>query len=56
MGANPRSPSAPPRTLIRVQGARVNNLKDLHVEIPKRRRAVETPPQPVRRLLRAVTR
>ena len=23
--------------LIRVQGARVNNLKDLHVEIPKRR-------------------
>src|SRR4029453_9330635 len=28
--------------LIRVQGARVNNLKDLSVEIPKRRLAVFT--------------
>jgi len=28
--------------LIRVQGARVNNLKDLHVEIPKRRLTVFT--------------
>ena len=26
--------------LIRVQGARVNNLKDIHVELPKRRLTV----------------
>ena len=28
--------------LIRVQGARENNLKDIHVEIPKRRLTVFT--------------
>ncbi|MCA1700154.1 MAG: hypothetical protein LC790_15115 [Actinobacteria bacterium] len=28
--------------LIRVQGARVNNVKDVSVEIPKRRRTVFT--------------
>ena len=28
--------------LIHVQGARVNNLKDIHVEIPKRRLTVFT--------------
>ena len=30
-------PAADSHDLIRVQGARVNNLKDIHVEIPKRR-------------------
>jgi excinuclease UvrABC ATPase subunit len=37
----PRSPPAPPAAdshdLIRVHGARVNNLKDISIEIPKRR-------------------
>ena len=33
----PASPSADNHDLIRVQGARVNNLKDVSVEIPKRR-------------------
>jgi len=35
-------PSAPRHDLIRVQGARVNNLKDVSVEIPKRRLTVFT--------------
>ena len=40
-----RSPALPPadsHDLIRVQGARVNNLKDVSVEIPKRRLTVFT--------------
>ena len=41
-----QSPPTPPTTgthdLIRVQGARVNNLKDVSVEIPKRRLTVFT--------------
>src|SRR5580704_8531154 len=43
---NTRPPITPPTTsthdLIRVQGARVNNLKDVSVEIPKRRLTVFT--------------
>jgi excinuclease ABC A subunit len=43
---NTRPPRTPPTTsthdLIRVQGARVNNLKDVSVEIPKRRLTVFT--------------
>ncbi|MFZ2032211.1 MAG: excinuclease ABC subunit UvrA [Candidatus Dormiibacterota bacterium] len=43
---NTRQPTTPPTTgthdLIRVQGARVNNLKDVSVEIPKRRLTVFT--------------
>ncbi|MEU8270058.1 excinuclease ABC subunit UvrA [Sphaerisporangium sp. NPDC049002] len=42
---DPRSPAphvADSRDLIRVQGARVNNLKDVSVEIPKRRLTVFT--------------
>ncbi len=52
---DPQSPAPPSTTghsttghradshdLIRVQGARVNNLKDVHVEIPKRRLTVFT--------------
>jgi len=34
--------SSDPHDLIRVQGARVNNLKDISVEIPKRRLTVFT--------------
>ncbi len=34
---SPASPAADSHDLIRVQGARVNNLKDVSVEIPKRR-------------------
>ncbi|MBA3235425.1 MAG: excinuclease ABC subunit UvrA, partial [Chloroflexi bacterium] len=37
-----RSHAADSHDLIRVQGARVNNLKDLSVEIPKRRLTVFT--------------
>src|SRR6187397_1677069 len=42
---DPQSPAlhvADSHDLIRVQGARVNNLKDLHVEMPKRRLTVFT--------------
>src|SRR6266545_4011787 len=42
---NTRSPElhvADRHDLIRVQGARVNNLKDLSIEIPKRRLTVFT--------------
>jgi excinuclease UvrABC ATPase subunit len=42
---NTQSPAlhvADSRDLIRVQGARVNNLKDISVEIPKRRLTVFT--------------
>src|SRR4026209_1487078 len=47
MAANTRPQSRAPevadsRDLIRVQGARVNNLKDLSVELPKRRLTVFT--------------
>jgi excinuclease UvrABC ATPase subunit len=35
--ASPNRPPADSHDLIRVQGARVNNLKDISVEIPKRR-------------------
>ena len=38
----PRTTSADGHDLIRVHGARVNNLKDIHVEIPKRRLTVFT--------------
>ena len=38
----PRSRAADSHDLIRVQGARVNNLKDVSVEIPKRRLTVFT--------------
>lgn len=41
MTASPRHP-ADTHDLIRVQGARVNNLKDVSVEIPKRRLTVFT--------------
>jgi excinuclease UvrABC ATPase subunit len=46
-GTRPRTPSPAPRTgeshdLIRVHGARENNLKDISVEIPKRRLTVFT--------------
>jgi excinuclease UvrABC ATPase subunit len=37
-----QSPAADSHDLIRVQGARVNNLKDVNVEIPKRRLTVFT--------------
>ncbi|MFL6226867.1 MAG: hypothetical protein ACJ75K_29690, partial [Actinomycetes bacterium] len=40
-----RSPALPPadsHELIRVHGARVNNLKDVSLEIPKRRLTVFT--------------
>jgi excinuclease UvrABC ATPase subunit len=43
--ANTRSPARPladSQDLIRVHGTRVNNLKDVHVEIPKRRLTVFT--------------
>jgi excinuclease ABC A subunit len=43
--ADPRSPAphlADSHDLVRVQGARVNNLKDVSVEIPKRRLTVFT--------------
>ena len=36
--ANTQLPVADGHDLIRVHGARVNNLKDVSVEIPKRRR------------------
>src|SRR6187399_1852840 len=39
---SPTAHAADTHDLIRVQGARVNNLKDLHVEIPKRRLTVFT--------------
>jgi excinuclease UvrABC ATPase subunit len=39
---SPRQPAADSHDLIRVQGARVNNLKDVSVEIPKRRLTVFT--------------
>jgi excinuclease ABC A subunit len=39
---SPELPVADSHDLIRVQGARVNNLKDVHVEIPKRRLTVFT--------------
>src|ERR1700689_1623727 len=39
MGTDPRSDS---HDVIRVHGARVNNLKDISVEIPKRRLTVFT--------------
>jgi excinuclease UvrABC ATPase subunit len=42
MIANTDSSSADSHDLIRVQGARVNNLKDVSVEIPKRRLTVFT--------------
>ncbi len=38
----PSPPAADSHELIRVQGARVNNLKDVSVEIPKRRLSVFT--------------
>src|SRR3954470_15014651 len=38
----PAAPDADSHDLIRVQGARVNNLKDVSVEIPKRRLTVVT--------------
>ncbi len=38
----PTGHAADDHDLIRVQGARVNNLKDIHVEIPKRRLTVFT--------------
>src|SRR5690349_19169823 len=40
--AAPAQPGADSHDLIRVHGARVNNLKDLSVEIPKRRLTVFT--------------
>ncbi len=40
--AGPSMPAADSHDLIRVQGARVNNLKDVSVEIPKRRLTVFT--------------
>jgi excinuclease UvrABC ATPase subunit len=40
--AQPAQPVADRHDLIRVQGARVNNLKDVSVEIPKRRLTVFT--------------
>ena len=40
--ADPRRHPADSHDLIRVQGARVNNLKDVSVEIPKRRMTVFT--------------
>jgi excinuclease UvrABC ATPase subunit len=39
---SPAAPAADSHDLIRVHGARVNNLKDLSVEIPKRRLTVFT--------------
>src|SRR5919112_214887 len=39
---SPALHNADSHDLIRVQGARVNNLKDLHVELPKRRLTVFT--------------
>ncbi len=39
---SPELPAADSHDLIRVQGARVNNLKDVSVEIPKRRLTVFT--------------
>ena len=42
-GAQPPAPhAADTHDLIRVHGARVNNLKDVHVELPKRRLTVFT--------------
>jgi excinuclease UvrABC ATPase subunit len=41
-GASSNQPPADSHDLIRVQGARVNNLKDVSVEIPKRRLTVFT--------------
>ena len=40
--AAPALPAADSHDLIRVHGARVNNLKDIHIEIPKRRLTVFT--------------
>ena len=40
--ASPKAPSADSHDVIRVQGARENNLKDVSVEIPKRRLTVFT--------------
>ena len=40
--AAPAMPVADSHDLIRVHGARVNNLKDIHVELPKRRLTVFT--------------
>ncbi|MBX3158054.1 MAG: excinuclease ABC subunit UvrA [Deltaproteobacteria bacterium] len=42
MASSPRRHAADSHDLIRVQGARVNNLKDVSVEIPKRRLTVFT--------------
>ncbi|MDN5915437.1 MAG: excinuclease ABC subunit UvrA [Pseudonocardia sp.] len=42
VGATPALHDADSHDLIRVHGARVNNLKDVHVEIPKRRLTVFT--------------
>src|SRR6201991_1481793 len=43
MGAAPRTKTPPdPHDLIRVQGASENNLKDVSIEIPKRRLTVFT--------------
>ena len=39
---SPALPVADSHDLIRVQGARVNNLKDISIEIPKRRLTVFT--------------
>src|SRR6187401_3600118 len=39
---SPTTHAADTHDLIRVHGARVNNLKDIHVEIPKRRLTVFT--------------
>src|SRR6188768_4130415 len=39
---SPTAHAADTHDLIRVHGARVNNLKDIHVEIPKRRLTVFT--------------
>ncbi len=41
-GAKPPLPAADSHDLIRVHGARVNNLKDVSVELPKRRLTVFT--------------
>ena len=38
----PGLPAADSHDLIRVQGARVNNLKDISIELPKRRLTVFT--------------
>ncbi len=42
MTPTPEPPAADSHDVIRVHGARVNNLKDVHLEIPKRRLTVFT--------------